>query len=522
MEINRFKYLIAPIIGLLITFPIIAVILYFIFFQEDVSEISQVENIFNYTQTTLILLLGVSFFASILGIITSYLSARYNYFGSRFFALIFVLPLAFPAYVLAYSYVGFFEFRGLLSQIFSNTELKLDIMNIYGAIFIFTIAMYPYIYVLGRVSFASVSKTVVELVQINKLTSTKAFFQVYLPLSYPAIFAGLILALMETISDYGTVFYLGVETFSLGVFKSWFGYGDISGAIYVSIVLLVFVFSILLIEYQIRKKFRFASSTHSFEKASKIDLIGKQNFFAFLISFLISSITFFIPLLVLIYWTYLDFGEWEWESLELLANTLKLNFISSLFIIFLSFIVVYMLRFYPTKPSVFIHKMSILGYSIPGAVVALGLLVLANFIDNSLQMALLNGSFIVLIFAYTTRYFATSIGSVENGFSKIDSNLDDASKIFGKSESSNLFKIYFPLLKPYLLSGFLILYIDIAKELPATLLLRPFNYDTLAIRIYELSTNEMLYKVGFPSLILVSTTAVAVILLNSKIIRRRK
>jgi len=168
------------------------------------------------------------------------------------------------------------------------------------------------------------------------------------------------------------------------------------------------------------------------------------------------------------------------------------------------------------------HKLSILGYSIPGAVVAVGLIIIANFIDKSFGIFFFSGSFIILIFAYTTRYFASSIGSVENGFSKIDSSIDDTSKIFCKSEIQAIFKIYLPLLKPYLISGFLILYIDIAKELPATLILRPFNFDTLAIRVYELATNEMLYKTGFPSLILVLTTAIAVLLLNSKFIRRKK
>ena len=180
-----------------------------------------------------------------------------------------------------------------------------------------------------------------------------------------------------------------------------------------------------------------------------------------------------------------------------------------------------MLRFYPSKLATFTHKVSILGYSIPGAIVGIGLLVIGNFIDQSLNQNILNGTFLILIFAYTTRYFASSIGSIENGFSKIDTSIDDATKIFGKSESDNIFKVYLPLMKPYIISGFLILYIDIAKELPATLILRPFNFDTLAIRISELASNEMLYKTGFPSLVLVLTTAIAVLLLNSRFVRKK-
>ena len=381
--------------------------------------------------------------------------------------------------------------------------------------------MFPYVYILARVSFGSVSSTVSELVSLHKINPIKAFFTVYLPLAYPAIFAGSILAIMETLSDYGTVLYFGIETFSVGIFKSWFGYGDLAQAINVAIILLIFVFGILWTESLIRKKYKFVSSTHSGKKASKIKLTGKYNFIAFTISFFISTITLFIPSLVLIYWTIVDIHTLDFTTFDYLYNTLNLNIISSVIIIFLSFIVVYMLRFYPSKIGNITHKLSILGYSIPGAVVGVGLLIIGSFIDKALGFILFSGTFFIVIFAYATRYFASSIGSIENGFSKIDSSIDDTSKIFGKSEIKNMIQIYFPLMKPYIISGFLILYIDIAKELPATLILRPFNFDTLAIRIYELASNEMLYKVGFPSLVLVSTTAVAVILLNSGFGRKK-
>jgi len=522
MEIRNLKFYIAPVLGLLIALPILILVVYFLFSGSFNKEFLQSDFLLEYTLNTTYLIVGTTIFVIIIGTITSYLSARFIYFGNQFFNICFILPLAYPAYILGYTYVGFFEFRGLLSQILDNTAIKLDILNMKGAIFIFTIAMFPYVYILARVSFASISSTVIELISLQKINPIKAFFKVYLPLAYPAIFAGTILAIMETLSDYGTVLYFGIETFSVGIFKSWFGYSDLTGAINVAIVLLIFVFSILLIEHNIRKKLRFTSSTHSSKKANKIQLKGKYNFLAFFISFIISSFTLFIPTLILLYWTFLDIYTLDFEIFHLLFNTLNLNITSSLFIVFLAFCIVYFIRKFPSKISNITHKLSILGYSIPGAVVAVGLIIIANFVDKSLQISFFSGSFTILVFAYTTRYFASSIGSVENGFSKIDSSIDDTSKIFCKSEIQAIFKIYLPLLGPYLISGFLILYIDIAKELPATLILRPFNFDTLAIRVYELATNEMLYKTGFPSLILILTTAIAVLLLNSKFIRRRK
>ena len=521
MEINRLKYYIAPIIGASIALPILALLVYYIFEGSFNIEFLLGNIINKYITDTSILVFGTFLLVVVLGTITSYLSARFEYFGDKVFALLFVLPLAYPAYILGYAYVGFFEYRGVLSDILANSNIKYNILNIYGAIFIFGIAMFPYVYILARVSFGSVSSTVSELVSLHKINPIKAFFKVYLPLSYPAIFAGSILAIMETLSDYGTVLYFGVETFSVGIFKSWFGYGDLAQAINVAIILLIFVFGILWTESLIRKKYRFTSSTHSSKKASKIKLTGKYNFLAFFISFLIATITLFIPTMVLIYWFILDINTLDFSTFDYLYNTLSLNIFSSLVIIFLSFFVIYMLRFYPSKVGNITHKLSILGYSIPGAVVGVGLLIISSFVDTKLGHILFSGTFFILIFAYATRYFASSIGSIENGFSKIDTSIDDATKIFGKSEANNIFKVYLPLMKPYIISGFLILYIDIAKELPATLILRPFNFDTLAIRIYELASNEMLYKVGFPSLVLILTTAIAVMLLNSRFVRRK-
>jgi iron(III) transport system permease protein len=521
LEINRLKYYIAPIIGASIALPILALLVYYIFEGSFNIEFLLGNIINKYITDTSILVFGTFLLVVVLGTITSYLSARFEYFGDKVFALLFVLPLAYPAYILGYAYVGFFEYRGVLSDILANSNIKYNILNIYGAIFIFGIAMFPYVYILARVSFGSVSSTISELISLHKINPIKAFFKVYLPLSYPAIFAGSILAIMETLSDYGTVLYFGVETFSVGIFKSWFGYGDLAQAINVAIILLIFVFGILWTESLIRKKYRFTSSTHSSKKASKIKLTGKYNFLAFFISFLIATITLFIPTMVLIYWFILDINTLDFSTFDYLYNTLSLNIFSSLVIIFLSFFVIYMLRFYPSKVGNITHKLSILGYSIPGAVVGVGLLIISSFVDTKLGHILFSGTFFILIFAYATRYFASSIGSIENGFSKIDTSIDDATKIFGKSESNNIFKVYLPLMKPYIISGFLILYIDIAKELPATLILRPFNFDTLAIRIYELASNEMLYKVGFPSLVLILTTAIAVMLLNSRFVRRK-
>ncbi|AFL69652.1 ABC transporter permease [Sulfurospirillum barnesii] len=516
---QKFKYLLAPFLGLVIALPIVCLVLYFIaqndFFMRNINA----SELVRYTYHTSFVLVGTAFLVLLLGISTAFMSARFVYFGSRFFSLIFVLPLAFPAYILGYTYVGFFEFHGILATLLFQPKIKLDILNIYGVTAILSFAMFPYVFILARVSFASLSSTVVELVSLKQLFFFKAFFTVYLPLAYPAIFAGLVLAMMEVLSDYGTVAYFGVDTFSVGIFKSWFGYGNLGEAINLAMILLVVVFAMMFGEARLRAKIRFISATHSSQKAPKVQLKGWHNALAFGLSFLIGTVSLFIPTGVLLYWFYLDFNTLDWSALGYLYHTLSLNVLSSLLIIALAFIMVYASRFYPSTLGTFSHKLSILGYSIPGAIVGIGILLFTNFIDQSVGKVILGGSFFALIFAYLSRYFAASIGSVENGFSKIDKSIDDATTVFGTSEWGRIFNVYVPLLRPYLLSGFLILYIDLAKELPATLLLRPFNYDTIAIRIYELASNEILYKSAFPSLLLVVTTAIAVLLLHSKFVR---
>lgn len=516
-----YKHYLAPTIGLSIALPILALIGYFLLKSDFSFGQLTTPELFEYLQTTSLLSFGTFVAVLILGTLSAFLNARYEYFGSRFFGITFLLPLAFPAYIIGYCYVGFLQYKGLLSQLL-GANVRLDILNLYGAIFIFGLAMYPYVYILARVSFASLSTTVVELVALHKLSFFRALFHVYLPLAYPAIFAGSILAVMETVSDYGTVLYFGLETFSVGIFKNWFGYANLMGAISVAMVLLLFIFAILLMESLIRKRYRFASATHSAQKASKIKLRGTHNLVAFSLSLLISTFALFIPTGVLLYWFAMDIFTLDETIFTHLYHTLSLNIAASLLIVGVSFIMVYAIRFYPSRLSTITQKLSMLGYSIPGAVIAIGILIVSTSLDAMIGQPFLANSLFVLFCAYASRYFAVSVGSMENGFSRIDKSVDDASRIFSSHERLRLKAVYLPLMKPYILSGFLILYIDIAKELPATLLLRPFNFDTMAIRIYELASNEMLYKVAFPSLLLVSTTAVAVLLLNSKWVRGRK
>lgn len=517
MEIKRYKYAIAPLIGLSILLPIIFLILY-PFFEGSLSLSLEGLHISTYLLNTIYIVLGTLVLVLICGGVSAYLTARYEFFGAKSLAFMLILPLALPSYVAGYAYVGIFEYHGILSflleSLFGIEGFRIDILNIYGCIFIFGITMFPYLFILARVSFANISQNIDELNAISGVGRLRALFGVHIPLAYPAIFAGALLASLEVVSDYGTVVYFGVESFSVGIFKTWFGYANLLGAIKIAFVMLLFVFLLLILEYRARSRYRFASMSLSQKKSSKKKLKGSANIFAFLFCFFVVLISFLLPLGVLIYWLALDISELNLSVVTYLVNTLSLNFVSSFFIVFVAFITIYFLRMYGGRYSHIVHKVSMLGYAIPGAVVGVAILIFFGALDGVIGYYLFGGSFFALLVAYTLRFYPASVTSVESGFSKIDSTLDDASKLFAKSEVSSIKNVYFPQMKSFLLSGFLIVFIDISKELPATLMLRPFNFDTLALRVYELSSNEQLSAVAAPSLALIAISFVALVIMG--------
>ncbi len=517
MEIIRLKSLVTPLFGVLIAAPLLYLFVYA--FSNGFSlEALKNLNIDIYAKNTILLLLGVVFLVALFGGVGAYLVSRFEFLGRNFFSIVLVLPLAIPSYVVGYAYNGIFEYAGLLSQI-TSLEIELDILNIYGAIFVFGISMFPYLFIVAKAAFSNLSNSVDEVVRLQGVSELKAFFRIYLPLIYPALFIGIFLASMEVISDYGTVVYFGVETFSVGIFKQWFGYVDLVGSVQIAIALMVFVFALLIIESKAKERMRYSSASFSSKKLERRGLGKKASFFATLFCTILFLLSFVVPISVLLYWSYLTIGDFQSSLFFLFLNTLSLNFFSSFFILAAAFIILFFTINYKTKISMIAYKISLLGYSIPGAVVGIGALLLFSSLDNIVGSYFFGGSFFVLIFAYLVRFYPAGVGSLNSGFSRITGELQEASKIYGKGEFHRLKSIYLPITKGAFIGGFLIVFIDISKELPATLLLRPFNFDTLAIRVYELASNEMLPFLGIPSLMLVCMTAIAVLFLNLRIFR---
>ncbi|MGM0623177.1 MAG: ABC transporter permease [Campylobacterota bacterium] len=517
MAIIKIKQFIAPLFGVLISIPLLY-LLYFALSHGIVLEDLKNLNLDIYTKNTLILVVGVAFLVLILGGISAYLVSRFEFLGSKFFSVALVLPLAIPSYVVGYTYNGLFEYYGLLTQL-TGVAVELDMLNMYGAIFVFGISMFPYLFIVAKAGFLSMSNSVVEVVKLQGIGPVRAFFRAYVPLVYPAFFIGIFLTSLEVISDYATVVYFGIQTFSVGIFNQWFGYVDLEGAVQIAIVLMVFVFAFLLLESKAKQRMRYSSASFSSQKLQKQKLTRVESFFAFSFCFVLFTLSFVLPVAVLIYWSYLDIANFSSEIMTNYFNTLSLNVISSFLIMTLAFIILFFTIAYKTKLSQIAYRVSLLGYSIPGAVVGIGALLFFNSLDDALDLYLFGGTFFVLVFAYLVRFYPAGVGSLNSGFSKVTGELSEAAKLYGKGEFHRLYKIYLPMVKGAFISGFLIVFIDISKELPATLLLRPFNFDTLATRIYELSANEMLPSLGIPSLLLLSMTVVAVLLLNLRIFR---
>ncbi|MBE0495958.1 MAG: iron ABC transporter permease [Campylobacterales bacterium] len=517
MEITRLKPFIAPIFGAILSLPILYLLFYALLEGVSLEAFANL-NLGTYAQNTLLLVVGVGVLVFVFGGLSAYLVARFEFPGSRFFALFLALPLAIPSYVVGYAYNGIFEYAGLFTQLTGITG-HFSILSIWGAIVVFGLSMYPYVFIVARAAFLGLSSSVDEVVKLQGIGPVRAFFRAYLPLVYPALFIGLFLTSMEVISDYGTVLYFGVETFSVGIFKQWFGFADLQGAIKIALVLMLFVFAFLLLESRAKARMRYATGSFSAKSLQKQRLGGAKAFGAFAFCALLLTLAFIIPVGVLAYWAILDPQSGSLDLWRYAIGTLSLNLGSALVIMVCAFVVLFFTVAYRTTLAKFAYRVSLLGYSIPGVVVGIGALLLFSSMDNVLGQYWFGGTFFVLVFAYLVRFYPAGVGALNSGFSKITAELQEASKLYAVSEFARMWRVSFPLVKGAFVSGFLIVFIDISKELPATLLLRPFNFDTLATRIYELASNEMLPALGLPSLVLLSMTTVAVLLLNLRIFK---
>ena len=526
----------ALVIVVLVTIPILTLITN-IFGPPGSSWEHLKENLlYNYFFNTLILLAGVAFCTFLLGVSTAWMISSYNFPGRRYFEWLLILPLGFPGYIMAYTYTGILDYAGPIQSFLRNSlEITvnggiIDIMNLPGAIFILSISLYPYVYLLSRASFLQQSKTLQEAASLLEKSRVRTFVKVALPMARPAIIGGIALACMEVLNDYGVVKYFGVNTFTTGIFRSWFSMGDASTAIYLAAILMLFVFVVLFLENLHRGDRRYVSGNSLTKPIERVDppKIHQLSLTAFCTFILL--IAFVVPLMQILHWVSLTYHKViNQEFFILIYRSFSLALASGVIIVILSVILLYALRLNPSKWVKNVTKLAILGYAIPGAVVAIGIMIPVLGFDKFLASQFssdglglwITGSLSVVVFAYVVRFMAVGYQPIESGFQKTGIHINEASRLLGAGTAKTLFKIDLPMIKSSLFTGILLVFVDVLKELPLTLILRPFNYHTLATKTFDMATNEMVAESANAALVIILTGIIPIIFLN-RMIRMRQ
>ncbi len=528
------------LIATLLALPIL-VIVGFLFVPAGEVWAHLVDTVLvDYVNHSLLLMLGVTLGTLIGGVGTAWLTSMCRFPGRSFFEWALLLPMAMPAYIIAYTYTGLLDFAGPIQT--GLRELTgwgwgdywfPQVRSLPGAAVMLSLVLYPYVYLLSRAAFLSQSLCVLDVSRTLGNGPWRTFFTVALPLARPAIVAGLSLALMETLADYGTVEYFGVSTFTTGIFRTWFGLGNPAAAAQLSAMLLGFVFLLILLERHSRGAARYHDTSQRQQSIRRLPLRGWQTVAA--VGFCLAPLTlgFLLPAGQLTVWSITVADQRLDAEFALLAlNSLALAAGAAVLALGLALVLGYGRRLLPTRPVRMAVRTAGMGYAIPGTVIAVGVMIPFAWLDNSLDSwmrasfglstgLLLSGSLAALVFAYLVRFLAVSLQTVESGLSKIRPSMDEAGRSLGLKPREVLREIHMPMLKGSLLTALLLVFVDVLKELPATLILRPFNFNTLAVRAYELASDERLADSAPAALTIVAAGLIPVIILSRSITRSR-
>jgi iron(III) transport system permease protein len=494
-----------------------------------------------YLLNSLLLMLGVGVGVLVMGVGTAWLVTMCRFPGHRWLEWGLLLPLAAPAYVLAYAYTDFLDYYGPiqagLRAIFGWSRASdywfPDVRSLGGAIAMLSFVLYPYVYMLARVAFLDQALCTLEASRSLGRGPWQSFWGVALPLARPAIAAGLALALMETLNDFGTVQYFGVETFTTGIYRTWFGMGERIAAAQLAAVLLLFIFGLLIFEQWSRRKARYYQTANPHQRPSAYQLRGWRAIAAWIACGVPIGLGIVLPLGLLLEMTLQNLEKTLDEKFwQLATHSFILATVTSVVAVVLALVMAYGVRLRSTWSMRLGVRIAALGYAVPGAVIAVGTLIPTAQVDNWIDAAmrsltgistglLISGTAIALIFAYIVRFLAVSFSAVDSSLMKIKPSLDDAARSLGYSPTNTLLKVHAPLMWSGLITGIMLVFVDVMKELPATLVIRPFNFDTLAVQVYQYAADERLAEASAPALAIVLTGLLPVLLLSWQIARTR-
>ena len=492
-----------------------------------------------YVTHSLWLMLGVAVGVITLGVSTAWLTTSCRFPGQKILSWALLLPLAMPAYITAYTYTGMLDYSGPVQEGLRSAfgwsygdYWFPQIRSLGGAIVVLSLVLFPYVYLITRATFLQQSATTLEAGRSLGLTPWQCFLRIALPLARPAIVTGTTLALMETLADYGTVQYFGVTTFTTGIFRTWYGLGDLTGALQLAGLLLAAVISLILLERWSRKQARYDQRNP--RPATPFQLRGAKAWLASIACWLPLVFGFMLPALQLGAWSLERWQVWTTADFwQLTWNSFGLAIMAAVIVVMIALWLAYGRRQLPTRAVRSSVAFAGLGYAIPGLVIAVGLLVLLTSLDNVIidlsqqwfdynPGLLLSGTLFALLFAYAVRFLSVAIQTVQAGLAEIRPSMDEAARIHGYKPMQVLRFIHLPLLRPSVLTAIILVGVDVLKELPATLVLRPFDFNTLAVRAYEMAGDERLADAGPPALMMVMVGLIPVILLSRAMLKSQQ
>ena len=518
--------------------PVLAIVWLAFFPEENIWPHLISTSLPGYIKNTLILMLGVGISVFLTGVSTAWLVTHYEFPFRRQFEWMLLLPLAIPAYVIAYMYTDLLEFAGPIQQFLRSLfgwELARDywfpnIRSMGGGILLMGLVLYPYVYLLARAAFLEQSPNLFEVSRLLGHSPGRSFLTVSLPIARPAIVVGVALALMETLNDFGTIDFFSIRTLTAGLYDVWLGMGNLGGAAQISTTMLSFVILLLSLEYFGRRKQRFYQSSRRFGHTNRVHLSGRKAWWLTLFCAVPVMAGFFIPVLLLIKLAISYFEvSWTADFRHYALNSLMLSTAAALITISIAILVAYTRRLHRESKSILIaSRLASLGYAVPGAVLAVGVIIpfaaVDNYIDSLMRDwfdyssgLLLSGTVFSIIFAYVVRFLAVSIGSIESSLSKVSESMDMAARTLGYSAQKVLIKLHLPLIKGGILTAGMVVFVDSMKELPATLILRPFNFETLATHVYQFASDEMIGESALGALLIVLVGMLPVIYLSRTI-----
>lgn len=530
LRLHKRWFIICLVICALVLLPVLSIYSSFTQFSVELWQHLIDTTLGLYISNSLKLAIGVAVLSAFFGVSCAWLVSQYTFPGQRWLQWALLLPMAMPAYIIAYTYTGMLDPTGPLQYWLRDTfggsgAVLPEIRSLGGAILMLSLVLFPYVYLLAKTAFAEQQQNIRDVSASLGITGWRYFFRVAIPIARPAIFTGVALAVMETLADYGTVQYFGISTFTTGIFRTWFGMGEMALASQLAAILATFVLLLIFWERYLRRDMAFYQTGQTETTA----LRTPRKHIQYLCSgfcILLLGIAFIIPSIQLILWATMHFsleqltGYWP-----LLTTTVGLAVVASLVTLAVAITLSYAHRITQHPWLGYINQLSGVGYAIPGTVIAVGVLVPFGWFDRQLNFIwhgvfdhyvglVLSGSIFILIFAYVVRFLSVALHNTQSGLERIKPSMDDAALALGHSRWNIFKKIHMPLLRGSLFSALLLVFVDVLKELPATLILRPFNVNTLAVKAFEYASDERLIDAALPSLTIVLVGIIPVILLT--------